>query len=178
MISTRAVGLGPAFRRAALAPRSARNHVALRSAIARRGVQTQSLPPAAADEILNTQRLKRPSSPHLTIYQPQLTAILSIGNRIAGAALSVLLYGFSLAYLAAPGTFDSAHVVEFVAGMPEYVKTAGKLVLAAPFTFHSWNGLRHLAWDSGKFLSIKAVYGTGYAVLGATAVSTIYLAFM
>lgn len=61
-----------------------------------------------------------------------------------------VLYGFSIAYLVAPGTFDSVHVVEFVAGLPEAVKYAGKVILAAPFAFHSWNGLRHLAWDTGK----------------------------
>jgi len=61
-----------------------------------------------------------------------------------------VLYGFSLAYLVAPYTFDSVHVIEFVSGLPEYVKYAGKVLLAAPFAFHSLNGLRHLAWDSGK----------------------------
>jgi succinate dehydrogenase/fumarate reductase cytochrome b subunit len=30
------------------------------------------------------------------------------------------------------------------------VKYAGKAILALPFTFHSFNGLRHLAWDAGK----------------------------
>jgi len=52
------------------------------------GVQTQSLPPSASQEILNAQRLKRPSSPHFTIYQPQLTWIGSIANRATGGALS------------------------------------------------------------------------------------------
>jgi succinate dehydrogenase (ubiquinone) cytochrome b560 subunit len=61
-----------------------------------------------------------------------------------------VLYSFSIAYLVAPGTFDSAHVVEFVAGLPEVVKYAGKAILAAPFAFHSFNGLRHLGWDMGK----------------------------
>lgn len=62
----------------------------------------------------------------------------------------IVLYGFSIAYLIAPGTFDSQHVVEFVSGLPEGVKYAGKAILAAPFAFHSWNGLRHLSWDMVK----------------------------
>ena len=57
-----------------------------------RGVQTQSLPPSAATNILNAQRLKRPSSPHFTIYQPQLTWLGSIANRVTGAGLSVCTY--------------------------------------------------------------------------------------
>ena len=66
----------------------------------------------------------------------------------------LVLYGFSIAYLFAPGTFDSTHVVEFIAGLPEGVKYAGKAILAAPFAFHSLNGLRHLSWDMAKCQSI------------------------
>ncbi|KAL4074934.1 hypothetical protein V8B97DRAFT_1916164 [Scleroderma yunnanense] len=155
---------------------SARNQVAFRPAIAKR--QTQSLPPSSSEEILNQQRLKRPSSPHFTIYQPQLTWLSSIANRVTGASLSTLLYGFSLAYLVAPDTFDSAHIITLISGLPEYVKYAGKVILAAPFAFHSLNGLRHLGWDLGKFLSVKSVYRTGYAVIGAAAISTVALVLM
>ncbi|KIM62727.1 hypothetical protein SCLCIDRAFT_119031 [Scleroderma citrinum Foug A] len=177
MMSAR-VGLAPAFRGVAFSPKLARNQVAIRSAFAKRGVQTQSLPPSASEKILNGQQLKRPSSPHFTIYQPQLTWISSIANRATGAGLSMLLYGFSLAYLVAPNTFDSVNVIAFVSELPEYVKYAGKAILAAPFAFHSLNGLRHLAWDSGKLLSLKSAYRAGYAVLGATAISTVALILM
>ena len=40
-----------------------------------------------------------------------------------------------------------------------------KFALAFPLTYHFWNGIRHLFWDSGRFLTIKEVYITGYAVL-------------
>ncbi|KAF8274092.1 succinate dehydrogenase cytochrome b560 subunit [Lactarius quietus] len=172
---TRAIGFSPALRRGAFSPKPFRNAQVLRSAIHRRTVQTQSLKPEDGTVILNTQRLARPSSPHFTIYQPQLTWVGSIANRVTGVGLSVLLYGFSLAYLVAPTTFSSANIIELAAGLPEWVKVVEKTVLAAPFAFHSLNGLRHLAWDSGKFLSLKGAYRTGYAVLGATAISTVAL---
>lgn len=54
----------------------------------RRAFQTQSLTPSAEEKILNDQRLKRPSSPHFTIYQPQLTWLASIANRVTGVGLS------------------------------------------------------------------------------------------
>lgn len=54
-----------------------------------RGVQTESLRPEQAADFLNAQRLKRPSSPHFTIYQPQLTWFASIANRITGVGLTV-----------------------------------------------------------------------------------------
>lgn len=72
----------------------------------------------------------------------------------------LVLYGFSIAYLVAPGTFDSAHVIEFVASMPDYVKYTGKVILAAPFSFHSLNGLRHLAWDMNKCESVCSLKDT------------------
>lgn len=71
-----------------------------------------------------------------------------------------MLYGFTLSYLAFPVIgleFSSADVVEVVSSLPEGVKYAAKAILAAPFAFHSFNGLRHLAWDSGKCKSLQLV---------------------
>ena len=48
--------------------------------------------PGAEQDILNSQRLKRPSSPHFTIYQYQLSWIGSIANRFTGIGLSVRKY--------------------------------------------------------------------------------------
>lgn len=108
-----------------------------------------------------------------------------------------VLYGYALAYLVAPTTFDSTHVIEVISSLPDAVKYAGKVILAAPFAFHSLNGLRHLGWDMGKcmdfspcnlpvwrvlivssVLTLKGAYGSGYAVLAATAVSTVGLVLM
>jgi succinate dehydrogenase (ubiquinone) cytochrome b560 subunit len=56
------------------------------------GLQTESHAPAKALDVLNAQRLRRPSSPHFTIYQPQLTWYASIANRMTGVGLSVRTY--------------------------------------------------------------------------------------
>ncbi|KAL5503856.1 hypothetical protein ACEPAH_7927 [Sanghuangporus vaninii] len=182
MLSTRFVGLAPALRRTTFASAlAARNHAVLRNAVFKRGIQIEIKPPSQATEVLNSQRLKRPSSPHFTIYQPQLTWVGSIANRITGTGLSVLLYGFTISYVVFPllgAPFSSVDIVNLVSALPEGIKYAGKTLLAAPFAFHAWNGIRHLAWDSGKFLTLKGSYATGYAVLGATAVTTVALVFM
>ena len=60
------------------------------------------------------------------------------------------MYGYFIGYLISPETFASANVIELVASLPDVVKYAGKTILAAPFAFHSWNGLRHLSWDVTK----------------------------
>ena len=64
--------------------------------------------------------------------------------------MRVVLYAYALAYLVAPETFSSANVIDTIAALPESVKYAGKAILAAPFAFHSWNGIRHLSWDVGN----------------------------
>lgn len=73
-----------------------------------------------------------------------------------------MLYSYALAYLVAPETFASANVVELVHSLPEAVKYTGKVILAAPFAFHSWNGIRHLLWDTGYCESCRST--TAYVV--------------
>jgi hypothetical protein len=43
--------------------------------------------PNAESNMLRLQRKNRPSSPHLTIYQPQLTWFMSSAHRITGCAM-------------------------------------------------------------------------------------------
>ncbi|KAF8477543.1 cytochrome b556 subunit of succinate dehydrogenase [Kalaharituber pfeilii] len=136
---------------------------------------------AEARSILASQRLKRPVSPHLSIYQPQLTWYMSATNRITGAILSGGLYSFALLYLISPYLgfhLESATLAASFAALPVAAKVGIKAFIAAPFTFHSLNGIRHLVWDTGRQLHLKGVYRTGYAVLGLTAVSTAALALM
>ncbi|MBW0478987.1 hypothetical protein O181_018702 [Austropuccinia psidii MF-1] len=134
-----------------------------------------------AAKLLNEQRRLRPSSPHFTIYQPQLTWYTSILNRVTGSALSVGIYAYALGYLISPASgipMDSETVLQMISTTPEWIKIAAKTMVAFPFTFHTFNGMRHLAWDMGYFLNLKSSYTAGYVVLGLTAVSTVGLALL
>ena len=71
---------------------------------------------------------------------------------------------------------DSASMAAAFGAWPVLAKVAAKFAVAMPFTFHSFNGLRHLTWDLGKELSNKAVIRTGWAVVGVSAVSALWLA--
>ncbi|KAG8847419.1 cytochrome b subunit of succinate dehydrogenase, Sdh3p [Serendipita sp. 411] len=173
MLAVRAIGLRPALR-------ASRPSAAL-FRTAKRQIKTETISQAEARLILDRQRLHRPSSPHFTIYEPQVTWLLSIAHRVTGSALSVGLYAFFLSYLAAPVVgipLDSAHIVEFVHGLPEWIKYAGKTVIAAPFAFHSLNGVRHLVWDTTKLLNNNAVRTSGYAVLAGAIAGTAALVVM
>jgi len=130
-------------------------------------------------EILVRQRLNRPVAPHLTIYKPQLTWILSGMNRFTGVMLSGPLYLFGIAYLAAPvfgWSMTSAAMAAGFAKWPLIAQIGAKMLAAFPFTFHSFNGLRHLMWDTGSQLTNQQVINTGWTVVGLTAVSTLGLA--
>jgi hypothetical protein len=62
-----------------------------------------------------------------------------------------VLYAASLVYLFHPlyPALDSAHLISLVHSLPTWVKGGIKFVFAVPFTFHTFNGIRHLAWDTG-----------------------------
>ena len=133
-------------------------------------VSTENISPAEAGSIVAAQRKHRPVSPHLSIYQPQITWYLSITHRFTGALLSgglfllnsrclmVGVYVFGAAYLVSPlfgWHMDVASLVAAFGALPVAAKVGIKSIVAFPFAFHSINGLRHLVWDTGA--SIYAI---------------------
>lgn len=96
---------------------------------------------------------ERPLSPHLTVYKPQITSVLSIGHRFAGAAVIAggVFFVFWLCSLAFyPELFG---MLEFLLG-----NIFGKLIIVAwtvPLFYHIANGIRHFFWDAGLLLELK-----------------------
>ncbi|WP_299809179.1 succinate dehydrogenase, cytochrome b556 subunit [uncultured Roseibium sp.] len=93
-------------------------------------------------------RGNRPLSPHLQIYKPILTMVMSILHRITGAALyfgTILLAWWLIAAAAGPSHFDFVNDI--------YGSILGRLVLFG-FTWalvhHMLGGLRHLIWAMGS----------------------------
>lgn len=61
---------------------------------------------------------------------------------------------------------------------PVAAKVLTKFAFSVPFTFHSFNGIRHFVWDSGKAFKNATVIKTGWAVMGLTGVSSLALALL
>lgn len=108
----------------------------------------------------------RPLSPHLQVYRPQITSVLSISHRITGVALSVgtvLLVWWLVAAATGPEAFEDAQ---------EFIGSWFGLLLMFGWTFCFWyhfcNGIRHLVWDTGYGLELPQVYLGGYIVVGAS----------
>lgn len=118
-----------------------------------------------------TVKKERPLSPHLQVYRPQMTSVLSILHRATGvfmAIASVLL----LWWLVAAAT--GAEYYEIFAGYM-HSKLALLVLLGVSFSFfyHFCNGIRHLIWDTARMMEIdeakKAGYVVFYSAVGLTA---------
>jgi succinate dehydrogenase / fumarate reductase cytochrome b subunit len=113
----------------------------------------------------------RPLSPHLQVYRPQITSVLSILHRITGVVMSLgaLLLAYWLLALAS-GPVAYAGALEVLGSVPVM------LILFAfsyCFFYHLCNGLRHLAWDAGWGFELPQVYASGWAVVIASLVLTL-----
>ncbi len=92
-------------------------------------------------------RHPRPLSPHLQIYRPMLTMMMSIVHRITGVALYVGTLLLAWFLIAAATDANSFAIVAAV-----FNSWLGRLVLFG-FTWalfhHLLGGLRHFVWEAG-----------------------------
>jgi succinate dehydrogenase / fumarate reductase cytochrome b subunit len=124
-----------------------------------------------AQELSSMARDRRPLSPSLQIYRPQLTSVLSFTHRITGVALSVgtlLLVGWLIAAAGGPQTYSA------VQGL---IRSWLGLVLLFGWTFsfffHLCNGIRHLAWDAGYGFELRTIYASGWTVVAFSTFLTV-----
>ena len=118
---------------------------------------------AAEAQTKTSSHAKRPLSPHLQVYKPQLTSVMSIIHRASGVALCAGAVLIAIGLLALADGYESWTYFRAQCGT-----LIGKLIIAAfllALVYHWLNGLRHLGWDAGYGLDIKATYTTGKVVL-------------
>lgn len=117
----------------------------------------------------------RPLSPHLTIYRPQITSVLSILTRITGVGLalgSALGVWWFLAAATDPDAFA------FIDGLlTSWIGGFVMLVSMVALWYHCCNGVRHLVWDAGFGYELPAVRRSAIAVGVGTAVLTLLTLF-
>lgn len=145
-------------------------HVSLRSVPAK--------PDASTNHDEKNMALGRPMSPHIMIYHFELPANLSISHRITGMMLTGYMAALGVGALVLP--HDISYYVDMIESWQLSAPTliAAKFTIAYPFTYHMINGVRHLFWDTGKFLKMKEVYSTGYAMLGTSVALAAIMAIM
>jgi succinate dehydrogenase / fumarate reductase, cytochrome b subunit len=113
---------------------------------------------------------KRPMSPHLSIYKPQINSTMSIFHRFTGIGL---FFGFSiLAWWMICWIFSKFDQAIFDLINHGFVKFC-LYALVVSFFYHLLNGIRHLFWDIGKGYSLSALSKTSYLVLATTIILSI-----
>lgn len=115
----------------------------------------------------------RPLSPHLQIFRPIVTMVMSILHRITGAALyfgMALLAWWLLAAAMGPRPFN------FVNGL--FGSILGQVVLFG-FTWalvhHMLGGFRHFVWDLGHGFALKTADRMAWATIIGSVLLTVLL---
>lgn len=100
-----------------------------------------------AQEEMALQGHRRPLSPHLTIYKPSMTMVMSIFHRLTGGALylgTLLLVWWLLALASGEEAFETVSAV--------FHSLLGQVILFGfswALFHHMLGGIRHLIWDTG-----------------------------
>lgn len=100
-----------------------------------------------------TSPAQRPLSPHLQIYKPTVTMVMSVLHRVTGAALffgTLLVVALLVALAAGKDAYGTVQGI--------YGSWFGKLVLFGyswALFHHMLGGIRHLIWDTGAMFDRK-----------------------
>lgn len=109
----------------------------------------------------------KPLSPHLTIYKPQITSVLSIMHRITGI---IMFFGFLIIlWTTNVYTFKSTTLEDFGKVLNYLITNEFFISILILFSYcvfyHMCTGIRYLFWDSGKLMDIKMVNLTGWLAI-------------
>ena len=113
----------------------------------------------------------RPLSPHLQVYRPQITSVLSIAHRATGIVLAAGLLPLLWWLAAAASGPDAFGAAQAAAG-----SFLGRLFLFGwtfALFYHLCNGIRHLFWDMGRGFELPTVSLTGWLAVGAAGLLTV-----
>lgn len=117
---------------------------------------------------------KRPLSPHLQIYRYQWTTGLSILHRTTGIILSASFAGILVWLIIAR---SSQLLFE---GIAEHMHSwYGRGILSAwvfSVLYHTFNGMRHLVWDTGTWLALRSAYLSGLLTMVLSILCTTIIA--
>lgn len=118
----------------------------------------------------------RPLSPHLTIYKPQISSVLSILHRFSGFFLYIgllVLSWYIICSIFAQNIVALSYLNIISFSFKSYI---GKIMLFAwnlALFYHFYNGIRHLFWDIGVGFAKKSVTYSGILIVILALISAI-----
>lgn len=114
--------------------------------------------------------MRRPLSPHLQVYKLQFTSGLSIFHRISGVCLiAFMMLGFAYIALA---YFDKTMFIRIQKYAGGWVYQVYWWKFHTFFSYHLFNGIRHIYWDLGKGYHIDFVEKSANIILLLTMISS------
>jgi succinate dehydrogenase / fumarate reductase cytochrome b subunit len=120
-----------------------------------------------------SDQFQRPLSPHLQIYRPMLTMMMSIAHRLTGMAL---YFGSVLFVWWLTAASMGADYFGWVRDL--FSSWLGQLVLIGlswALLHHFLGGIRHLIWDTGRGLDLPTAERLAQLTLAGSIVLTIGL---
>ena len=116
---------------------------------------------------------KLPLSPHLQIYKPQITSLLSIAHRITGFGLNLALILLSLWIISF--AMGSVYYDYFISLFNVFFVKIIVFFIVLGISYHSLNGIRHILWDFGLLISNKAASLSGITIMISSIVLSIFI---
>lgn len=116
---------------------------------------------------------QRPLSPHLQVYKPMLTMMMSIVHRMTGVGLYLGTFLIAWWLVAAASGADYFSMVNGFFG-----SWFGRIILFGytwALIHHAIGGLRHLIWDTGRGFELPQVEWMAKANLAGSTGLTILL---
>ena len=105
----------------------------------------------------------RPTSPHLTIYKPQITSLLSISHRITGIIQSFEIFLIFILILLIISEKETYKFIELFT--QSLIGKIFFILYTFSLLYHTLNGIRHLIWDLGFGFDLKNVNYSGYSII-------------
>jgi succinate dehydrogenase / fumarate reductase cytochrome b subunit len=143
---------------------------------------------ALLDRPLPSFAKPRPLSPHLTVYTPQYTSMLSISHRITGVAMGVYFFVLIVAYKASMNNLACSHEVlrlwksldgTVVGTVAHFIPVVCLFAFVFFFFYHLASGLRRLvSARRSSFYDKTLVASRGKRILFWTFVGVGFLLFI
>ena len=127
-----------------------------------------------------TQHCDRPLSPHLSIYKPQISSVLSIMHRITGVVLFICILDLAWFMILLLGNGIGFSFVDWdlVSMSNTWWFKLYIICLLFCLYYHLLNGIRHLLWDAGFGFEKSTMHKTGWGVVVLTIVMTAFTLYL
>nr|BAL63266.1 succinate:cytochrome c oxidoreductase subunit 3 [Porphyra yamadae] len=104
--------------------------------------------------------INRPLSPHLTIYNPQRSSLISIWHRISGVTIFVLIVSTLLLLNQAYFSYTTIFLTKFLSdhAISSLLLFCCRLLISIIFLYHITNGIYHFLWDSVMHVNTKRIH--------------------